>query len=262
MLEGIRVIELGDDPVGEMVGRLPGHMGADVITVEPPEGSPTRTIGPFAHDNKDSDHSLTFRYYNTNKQSVVVDYRSFDGQAELLELVAGADICTTTFQASEWRQLGMTIDELLKAQPDLIALSITPFGLDGPWADWASRWNSCDCWFCAPPGRLTATMATSGSGQTSQLSRRPCPRSMMDIASRALQVHGSLGVSDEMPFAAMVLEWFHMGLVDGATEVHKTTLARQLLKDYKPSDDLFPTRHLLKLRAQAREKYADTVKAV
>ena len=74
------------------------------------------------------------------------------------------------------------------------------------------------------------------------------PQVLHDVAARALQIHGSLGVSNEMPFGSMVLESFHMGLADGATEVHKVTLARQILADYKPSDDLFPTTHLPKLR--------------
>jgi acyl-CoA dehydrogenase len=60
-----------------------------------------------------------------------------------------------------------------------------------------------------------------------------------------------------MPFGSMVLESFHMGLADGATEVHKVTLARQLLKGYKATDDLFPTTHLPRLRAQAIEKFGD-----
>jgi acyl-CoA dehydrogenase len=85
------------------------------------------------------------------------------------------------------------------------------------------------------------------------------PGVLHDVAARALQIHGSLGVSDEMPFAAMVLESFHMGLADGPTEVHKVTLARQVLADHKPSDDLFPTRHLPKLRAAARERFADVL---
>jgi acyl-CoA dehydrogenase len=88
------------------------------------------------------------------------------------------------------------------------------------------------------------------------------PQVLHDVASRALQIHGSLGVSDEMPFASMVLESFHMGLADGATEVHKVTLARQVLKDYKPSDDLFPTMHRPKLRAAAYDKYDDLLSAV
>jgi acyl-CoA dehydrogenase len=87
------------------------------------------------------------------------------------------------------------------------------------------------------------------------------PKVLHDVASRAVQVHGSLGVSNEMPFAAMVLESFHMGLADGATEVHKVTLARQLLTGYKASDDLFPTMHLPRLRARAHEKYDDVLSA-
>jgi acyl-CoA dehydrogenase len=87
------------------------------------------------------------------------------------------------------------------------------------------------------------------------------PQVLHDVAARALQIHGSLGVSDEMPFGAMVLESFHMGLADGATEVHKVMLARQVLKDYKPTDDLFPTMHLPKLRGQAHEKYDDLLYA-
>jgi acyl-CoA dehydrogenase len=83
------------------------------------------------------------------------------------------------------------------------------------------------------------------------------PQVLHDVAARALQIHGSLGVSNEMPFGAMVLESFHMGLADGATEVHKTTLARQLLKGYTATENLFPTMHLPKLRAEAHEKYDD-----
>jgi acyl-CoA dehydrogenase len=85
------------------------------------------------------------------------------------------------------------------------------------------------------------------------------PKVLHDVASRAVQVHGSLGVSDEMPLAAMVLESYHMGLADGATEVHQITLARQILKQYKGTDDLFPTTHLPRLRAAAEQKYADAL---
>jgi acyl-CoA dehydrogenase len=87
------------------------------------------------------------------------------------------------------------------------------------------------------------------------------PQVLHDVASRALQLHGALGLSDEMPFAEMVLESFHMGLADGATEVHKLNLARQVLKEEKPTEDLFPTRHLPKLQAQARHKYDDLLYA-
>ena len=82
------------------------------------------------------------------------------------------------------------------------------------------------------------------------------PGVLHDIAWRAMQVHGALGVSNEMPFSRMMLGASVLGLADGPTEVHKVTIARQVLRDYQPSDDLWPTTHLPKLRAAAREKYA------
>ena len=83
------------------------------------------------------------------------------------------------------------------------------------------------------------------------------PKVYHDVASRALQIHGSLGASNEMPFAEQVIDSFHMGLADGPTEVHKVTVARQVLREYSPSDDLFPTRHIPKLREQALAKLGE-----
>lgn len=80
-----------------------------------------------------------------------------------------------------------------------------------------------------------------------------------NIASRALQVHGSLGASWEMPFGNEVIESFHMALADGPTEVHKVQVARRCLDEYVPCDDLFPTGHLPKRRAAAEAKYADVL---
>ena len=77
-----------------------------------------------------------------------------------------------------------------------------------------------------------------------------------NIATRALQLHGSLGVSWEMPFSREVIESFHMGLADGPTEVHKIQVARRVLDDYVPCDDLFPSMHLPTHREAALTKYA------
>ena len=78
-----------------------------------------------------------------------------------------------------------------------------------------------------------------------------------DVSARALQLHGSLGVTHEMPFVEYLVESFVLGLADGPTEVHKVALARQVLKNYKPADDLFPSEHLLRLKAAAEAKVAD-----
>ena len=85
------------------------------------------------------------------------------------------------------------------------------------------------------------------------------PKVFHDVAARALQIHGSLGVSKEMPFSAMLIESFHMGLADGPTEVHKATLARLLLSEHRPAPGLFPTGHLPTRRDAAIARYADLI---
>jgi acyl-CoA dehydrogenase len=85
------------------------------------------------------------------------------------------------------------------------------------------------------------------------------PKVLNNVATRALQIHGSLGVTNEMPFVAMIVNALIMGLGDGPTEVHKITVARQLTSRYQPSPDLFPSRHIPRLREAARAQYADVL---
>jgi acyl-CoA dehydrogenase len=59
-----------------------------------------------------------------------------------------------------------------------------------------------------------------------------------------------------MPFMGMVTGALVMGIADGPTEVHKATVAKQVLRDYQPDNDLFPAYHIPKLREAARDKYA------
>ncbi|MFL1403729.1 acyl-CoA dehydrogenase family protein [Marinobacter sp. M1N3S26] len=66
------------------------------------------------------------------------------------------------------------------------------------------------------------------------------PGVLNNIASRALQIHGSLGISHDMPFAEWIINSFHVGLGDGPTEVHKVTVAREVLKDVEPAQGPFP----------------------
>ncbi|MGH7015788.1 MAG: acyl-CoA dehydrogenase family protein, partial [Caulobacteraceae bacterium] len=69
-------------------------------------------------------------------------------------------------------------------------------------------------------------------------------------------LHGAMGVSNEMPFMGMLTSAMVMGIADGPTEVHKVTVARQVLKDYHPDNDLFPNYHLPKLKEAAKDRYA------
>ncbi len=83
------------------------------------------------------------------------------------------------------------------------------------------------------------------------------PKVFHDVAYRALHLHGSLGVSNEMPFSRQITESFVMGLADGPTEVHKITVARQILREYEGTTGLFPTGHLPALRERAIRKYGE-----
>ncbi|MGC9667606.1 acyl-CoA dehydrogenase family protein [Planosporangium sp. 12N6] len=88
------------------------------------------------------------------------------------------------------------------------------------------------------------------------------PKVLHDVASRALQIHGSLGISTELPLGKWVLESYHMAIADGATELHKQQVAKQLLRGVEPAPDLFPSRHNLRLDAAARAKFAAVLDAV
>jgi acyl-CoA dehydrogenase len=82
------------------------------------------------------------------------------------------------------------------------------------------------------------------------------PKVYHDVVQRAMHLHGALGVSSEMPFAGMLLAAEVMGIADGPTEVHKITLAKQVLREHKGVDGIWPSGHLPTKRAAARERLA------
>ena len=77
------------------------------------------------------------------------------------------------------------------------------------------------------------------------------PQVLHDVVQRAMQLHGALGVSNEMPFVKMMVAAQSLGIADGPTEVHKLTLARRTLKEYEPVDTMFPSAHIPTRRAEA-----------
>jgi acyl-CoA dehydrogenase len=87
-------------------------------------------------------------------------------------------------------------------------------------------------------------------------------RVIKDVVGRAIHLHGSLGMSNEMPLALMWLQAPWMGVMDGPSEVHIGTVARQHLKGYQPNDSLWPSEHLPSRRAAAQVTHADLLRAV
>jgi acyl-CoA dehydrogenase len=83
------------------------------------------------------------------------------------------------------------------------------------------------------------------------------PTVLHDIAWRAMQVHGALGTTNEMPFFQMIHGAGVMGLADGPTEVHKVTVARQVLREYKATDGMWPTEWIPGKIDAAKAKFAE-----
>ena len=82
------------------------------------------------------------------------------------------------------------------------------------------------------------------------------PTVLHDIAWRAMQVHGALGVSNEMPFGGALIAASVMGLADGPTEVHKVTIARQVLRDHRPAEGPWPSEWIPGKVDAAKARYA------
>jgi acyl-CoA dehydrogenase len=83
-----------------------------------------------------------------------------------------------------------------------------------------------------------------------------------DVIDRALQIHGSLGYSTDMPLEAMYRYARAARFYDGPDEVHRLSVARQILRGYEPPADGVPTEHLPTRRAAARERFAGLLELV
>src|SRR5690606_25613608 len=77
-----------------------------------------------------------------------------------------------------------------------------------------------------------------------------------ELVQRSLHVHGSLGTTLETPLAMMWMNVPALALADGPTEVHRATVARQLLRKCAPAPGLFPSEHIPPKVEAARKKYA------
>ncbi len=83
------------------------------------------------------------------------------------------------------------------------------------------------------------------------------PQVLHDVVQRAMHLHGALGVSNEMPFVKMMVAAESLGIADGATELHKMTVARRTLREYQPVSTPFPSQHLPTRRAEAQARLAE-----
>lgn len=136
LLEGIRVIELGGGIAGSYATKMFADYGAEVIKIEPPEGDETRRMAPFIGDEEGIDRSAVYLHNNTGKKSVVLDLNRDSDRESLKKLVATAGIVVESFKPGVLARWGLGYEDLLAVQPTLVLTSITPFGQNGPYADY------------------------------------------------------------------------------------------------------------------------------
>lgn len=123
-LDGIRVIEFSHMVMGPTCGMILADLGAEVIKIEPPQGDKTRKMSGLGMG--------FFRTYNRNKKSVVLDIKSEEGKATLMELLAESDVMIENFRPGLMDSLGLGYEALSEKFSRLIYVSHKGF-LPGPY---------------------------------------------------------------------------------------------------------------------------------
>jgi crotonobetainyl-CoA:carnitine CoA-transferase CaiB-like acyl-CoA transferase len=126
-LAGTKVVEAAIYMSGPYAGMMLADLGAEVIKVEPKRGDPFRRFG-----RPSTPYSAVFANLNRSKRSLVLDLKSDDGRARLLDLLAGSDVFLANWRAGGAEALGLSDDVLVATNPRLVRCFVTGFGPDGP----------------------------------------------------------------------------------------------------------------------------------
>jgi crotonobetainyl-CoA:carnitine CoA-transferase CaiB-like acyl-CoA transferase len=127
-LQGIKVVEIGQNLAGPYAGEVLATLGADVVKVERPEGDDARGWGPpFWHGA-----AAIFQTINRNKRSVTLDLKDQDAIAWLKSYLAAADVLIHNLRPGAMAELGLDAASLLKINKRLVYGSLTAFGHTGP----------------------------------------------------------------------------------------------------------------------------------
>lgn len=132
-LAGVRVLDLTRALAGPFCATILADMGADVVKVEPtPGGEMIRSWGPFQDGI-----SVYYLSVNRNKRSLALNFRDPAAMGLLRSMAADADVVLENFKPGTMDRMGLGADALQAANPSLIYASITGFGRDGPYGEYA-----------------------------------------------------------------------------------------------------------------------------
>jgi len=162
-LAGVRVVDLTAALAGPYSTMILADLGADIIKVEPPGGEVTRRVGPYPPSD-DGQPTLGgyFQSVNRGKRSIVLDLKTPEGHAELLELVRDADVLVENFGPGVVERLDISYDTMRQVNPRLVYGSLTGFGStwsgESPYMDWPAM----DITIQAMAGALSITGTEDG----------------------------------------------------------------------------------------------------
>ena len=159
-LEGLRIVELGQMVSAPYCGKLFSDFGAEVIKIEPPSvGDAARSWGPFPNDEAHIEKSGLYFFLNTNKRSVTLDIMTEHGREIFMALIEKADAVIENYLPQTLREKELDYAELKARNPNLVVISITPFGQTGPYAEWkgydlnAFHMTATGSRYCGLPGQ-------------------------------------------------------------------------------------------------------------
>jgi crotonobetainyl-CoA:carnitine CoA-transferase CaiB-like acyl-CoA transferase len=195
LLAPYRVLDLTDER-GQLAGQILGDLGADVVRIEPPGGSAARQSVPLLEDGPVGERSLAFAAYDRNKRSVVLDFAREQDRERMLGLVAGADIVLDSGPPALLDAAGLDFARLRAANPRIVQVRVTPFGVDGP----AALWPASDLTLAA----LGGPMSVQGDPDRAPI-RVSVPQAWRhagaDAAVAALVAHARMRTTGEAVFA-------------------------------------------------------------
>lgn len=126
---GLKVLDFGQGIASPYTGHLLALNGADVVKVEPPEGDWGRGV---SYRPEDTDISVMFAAYNRGKRSMMLDLKKPEDHAVARRLADQADVVIEAFRPGVMKRMGLDYDSLRRTNANVVYLSISGFGQDGP----------------------------------------------------------------------------------------------------------------------------------
>jgi CoA:oxalate CoA-transferase len=131
MLEGYRIVELGQVIAGTIAGMIMADMGAEVIKVESPAGDLGRNPAIAGL----GDVSSIFLTFNRGKKGMVIDLKTDAGKQAFLDLVTVSDAVMANFRPGTMDRLGIGFEVMQQHNPEIVFVDSSGYGSTGPWRD-------------------------------------------------------------------------------------------------------------------------------